>query len=228
MGRRSHPLYDIWRGVLRRCENPKNFAWKYYGGRVIRVCERWHDFDKFVADMGTRPEGTTLDRYPNNDGDYEPGNCRWATHEEQHRNKRSNHNLTFRGRTQTMWQWADDLSINPFALARRIKNGWTTEEALTIPVTGGRKGLCRRVLWRVLKDTSPKGLVEARKVLAARRLERYKKSHPEKFNRPRKVRTRCRHCDKPPVVGTSLCWDHSWSNPDHRKRYQDAYRGVIR
>ena len=80
--------YRSWYGMLSRCTNPNHKDWQYYGGRSIVVCARWKDFRNFLADMGERPEGKTLDRYPNNDGNYEPSNCRWATPAEQEQNKR--------------------------------------------------------------------------------------------------------------------------------------------
>ena len=79
--------YQIWCTMRQRCNNPRDSSFKYYGGRGIRVCERWNDFRNFLADMGPRPPGLTLDRI-NNDGDYEPSNCRWATVKEQMNNKR--------------------------------------------------------------------------------------------------------------------------------------------
>jgi hypothetical protein len=71
-----------------RCTQQKLVCYKDYGGRGIKVCDRWNDFASFLTDMGPRPPGTSLDRFPNNDGNYEPGNCRWATRKEQRANRR--------------------------------------------------------------------------------------------------------------------------------------------
>lgn len=85
----SHtPTYRSWRAMRSRCEDPSRVNYPKYGGRGVRVCDRWKIFANFFEDMGVRPVGTTLDRYPNNDGNYEPGNCRWATPHEQRINQR--------------------------------------------------------------------------------------------------------------------------------------------
>jgi hypothetical protein len=78
--------YYCWASMLQRCKNPKAMGYKYWGGRDIKVCERWHKFENFYADMGDRPDDLTLDRI-NNNGNYEPANCRWTTRHEQQNNK---------------------------------------------------------------------------------------------------------------------------------------------
>lgn len=81
------PTYNTWQSMLQRCYYSKNISYKYYGARGITVCERWRVFENFLADMGERPEGTTIDRDDVN-GHYEPGNCRWASPTTQRHNRR--------------------------------------------------------------------------------------------------------------------------------------------
>jgi hypothetical protein len=83
---KSKPTYNSWSNMIRRCTNPTHDRWEDYGGRGIKVCERWRDYPAFLEDMGEKPLGTTLDRIDNDN--YEPGNCRWETHAKQNRNKR--------------------------------------------------------------------------------------------------------------------------------------------
>ena len=119
--------------MLARCNNPNDPAFDRYGGRGIRVCEAWLSFENFLADMGVRPAGMTLDR-EDNDGDYTLSNCRWATPRVQGANKRTNHLITVRGETKPLSVWARDLGVDAKAIRHRIDAmGWTSEQAVTTP-----------------------------------------------------------------------------------------------
>lgn len=91
--------YRIWVDIKTRCSNKKNRAYKNYGGRGIKVCKRWMKFENFIEDMGERPKGLSIDR-TNNNGNYEPNNCRWATMKEQQNNRRNNRLITYKGKKQ--------------------------------------------------------------------------------------------------------------------------------
>ena len=123
-------IYTTWRGMIERCTKPTSRDWKDYGGRGIKVCERWLKFENFLVDMGEQPEGLTLDRFPNNDGNYEPDNCRWATRKQQANNRRSNVLLTFRGTTKSIAEWAAALGITYGAIYTRLRRGLPIEHIL--------------------------------------------------------------------------------------------------
>jgi hypothetical protein len=126
------PIAAVWRAMIARCHNEKNGAYYRYGGRGIQVCQRWREsFEAFLADMGPRPSPKhQIDRI-NNDGNYEPGNCRWATVIVNSRNRSDNNRLTFNGETKTLAEWSEITGIPYGTLWKRLKDGWTAERALT-------------------------------------------------------------------------------------------------
>lgn len=130
-GMHGTPTYHSWNGMTQRCLNPNNKRWNSYGGSEVTVCDRWLTFENFFADMGVRPEGKTIDRYPDPFGNYEPGNCRWATPQEQQNNMRSHHVITFQGKTQILSDWSKELGIGTTTIFTRLKRGWTVERALS-------------------------------------------------------------------------------------------------
>lgn len=122
--------YRIWQYMHRRCSDADDPKFKYYGGRGITVCARWADFTAFLADMGESPTGLTLER-KNNDGHYEPGNCRWASRSEQQRNSRNAKFITFNGECLCVREWEQRLGLTHGALFHRLKRGWSIERAMT-------------------------------------------------------------------------------------------------
>ncbi len=133
-------VYRTWRGMITRCTNDKYPCWKNYGGKGITVCERWLTFENFLADMGEPPTAAhSLDRI-NNDGNYEPSNCRWATPKQQARNTSRNRFITFNGQSKTMAEWAEECGIGYMALRARIDYyQWPLERALTQPQAAPRR-----------------------------------------------------------------------------------------
>lgn len=126
--------YARWKSMMQRCHVVTATNYKRYGAKGITVCERWHDFAAFLADMGECPaKQLTLDRKENDKG-YEPGNCRWATMADQNRNRSHCVELTHQGRTMILRDWAKKIGISPNALAQRLYLGWTVERALTTPL----------------------------------------------------------------------------------------------
>lgn len=118
--------------MINRCTDTDNQAYESYGGRGIRVCERWLTFENFFADMGMPARGMTLDRR-DNDGNYEPSNCRWASKQDQANNRRSNKFIEFRGKNQTQAQWERELGLRRGQIYDRLARGWSVESALALP-----------------------------------------------------------------------------------------------
>ena len=130
--------YHIWKVMRQRCRDPKATGYQHYGGRGISVCQRWQDYSAFIQDLGQAPDGLTIDRI-NNDGDYEPGNCRWVSRKVQGNNKSNNHRLAFGGVTKTLSEWADSLSINAATLYTRLKaSDFNLGLALAKPINSRR------------------------------------------------------------------------------------------
>lgn len=123
-------IYKLWAGMKKRCEDSRYKHYHNYGGRGIRVCERWQTFENFYADMGDRPSDRhSLDRIDNN-GHYEPENCRWATATEQNRNRRNSRFITANGVTKTMTEWAEELGCDRRLIHVRLSKGWSDQEAI--------------------------------------------------------------------------------------------------
>lgn len=138
-GKNRTPEHLIWKDMRRRCRSKTNSRYADYGGRGIAVCERWNDFALFLADMGPRPSATHSIERRDNDGNYEPDNCRWATPVEQANNKRSNRNITIGALTLTVEQWNRKLGFPNSVLRKRLWRGWSVEHAMTTPI-GVKRG----------------------------------------------------------------------------------------
>lgn len=121
--------------MVARCTNRNRPDYRFYGGRGITVCERWRQsFAAFLADMGPRPDLTSVDRIDNAKG-YEPGNCRWASKHEQMQNTRSTRLLAYGGRSMGIAAWAREIGINKESLRTRLLRGWSLEKSLTTGAT---------------------------------------------------------------------------------------------
>ena len=120
--------------MKKRCNDQKHGSYKNYGGRGIRYCDRWESFVNFLADMGIKPLGTSIDRRDNN-GNYTPKHCRWATRNQQNNNSRHNRLITIGGKTKNMTQWCNHYGIKLHTVYRRLRIGMSERQALTEPVT---------------------------------------------------------------------------------------------
>jgi len=128
--------FACWVHIRQRCENERSKDYRNYGARGIKVCVRWNSFLNFLSDMGKKPSHhLTIERI-DNDGDYSPSNCRWATRKEQNRNSRSNRLLSFGGNKMTTSQWAEFMGVPRSILHKRAYRGWSDEKVLTTPVRG--------------------------------------------------------------------------------------------
>lgn len=134
---KNNRTYRIWAAMLTRCRNPNQRAFRHYGGRGITVCERWSKFENFLTDMGEAPAGHSIER-TDNDGDYDPGNCRWATSSEQANNTRVNIFIEWNGERLTRSQWEKRLGMAPTTLRGRLRSGWPLAKAMQ-PL-GGKDG----------------------------------------------------------------------------------------
>ncbi len=137
-GMHSIPEYQIWKAMIKRCENKNAPDYKWYGARGISVCERWrHSFLAFITDVGPRPDGYWIDRVDNTKG-YEPRNVRWKTPTQQQRNKSNNHLYFVRGKKLTLKEAHEihgTVGIGFYAFKSRVRNyGWSVEKALKTPV----------------------------------------------------------------------------------------------
>ena len=127
--KQTTPIYDAWKNMRRRCSYQPHPEFHNYGGRGISVCERWQNFENFKADMNPRPDGHSIERIDNN-GNYEPSNCRWVPRNEQPRNTRRTKFLTLNGRRQCLSAWSRERGIPLNTLAYRVSKGWTAKRAL--------------------------------------------------------------------------------------------------
>lgn len=137
-GKSKTTEHHIWQNIIYRCHNENSRQYKDYGGRGIKVCQRWLDsFENFLEDMGPRPSlKHTVDRFPDNNGCYCPENCRWATKKEQANNRRDNRPLTFNGITKFLCEWSQELGIHKATIHGRLRRGWSVEKTLTTPPKG--------------------------------------------------------------------------------------------
>lgn len=130
-GKRSK-TYMVWDSMRSRCSNPNHAAFADYGARGISVCDRWAAFENFLADMGEKPDGLSLDRIRNGEG-YSKDNCRWATSKEQNRNTRGNRFVTANGVTRSIAEWSESLGWPHHVIASRLRCGWTEVKAVSEP-----------------------------------------------------------------------------------------------
>lgn len=128
-GMSETPIWHTWKSMLRRCEEVGHKDYPNYGGRGITVCEEWHTFENFYADMGDKPEGMSIERTRNNEG-YNPNNCVWATKKVQARNTRNTHYVIVGGRRVSLAEAVEGSGVPYHTAKSRIYRGWTSQQAL--------------------------------------------------------------------------------------------------
>lgn len=142
-GAYNSPEHKSWKSMLRRVTDPRVPSYAKYAERGITICDRWLDFNNFLSDMGPRPSANhSIDRI-DNDGNYEPGNCRWATSYEQQNNKRNNRRVTHNGETLTVADWSKRTGLAHHVICRRLDAGWTAERVLTTPHVANQAEISR-------------------------------------------------------------------------------------
>lgn len=140
-GAKTNPTYNSWFSMIRRCTYPKNPSFHNYGGRGITVCERWMNFENFFADMGEKPVGTSLDRWPDRYGHYQPTNCRWATFKQQNANLRTNilYEIGDEMLTGAEIHERNRCAIPLHTFLARMRAGWAVDDALKRPLRLDRR-----------------------------------------------------------------------------------------
>ena len=202
-GLSNSPEHRAWAHIKTRCTNPNIRGCHRYGGRGIKMHSAWaRSFTAFFKYVGPRPSPAhSIDRYPNNDGNYEPGNVRWATRKEQARNTSTNRRIQFRGVTLTLAEWAERLKMKPTTLSMRLNTyGWNVARAFREPArkihdTAPPSGFCW--CWRPVVA----GLTRC----AVHRAAENKRERERQKHRPAGM---CHSCIQPAVSGRSRCARH--------------------
>jgi hypothetical protein len=133
-GKSGSPEYRSWAKMRRRCRDTKDNRYPRYGGRGITVCERWENFELFLADMGPKPTQKHTIHRKDNDLNYEPGNCCWADIKTQERNRSNNRLLTVSGETKCLSEWAEGIGADMKTLWQRLHRGWSPERTVSTPI----------------------------------------------------------------------------------------------
>lgn len=162
-GKKDNPrLYSIWKGLRQRCQNPNSPSYSNYGGRGICVCSEWDSFSNFRlwALENSYSDDLSIDRI-NNDGNYEPGNCRWATDLVQARNSRHVHTVEAFGESKSISEWSEDprCPVRYHTLKKRLSMGWPPEIAITKGAEQSRVGVARKSgqkIWQSSAEFEPK------------------------------------------------------------------------